>query len=208
MEGRRTQSERRAESRKRLIEAAIEVLGTSGYAKATLAEIGKAAGLSRGLVTHHFGSKEACMQAVITAIRQDVAGEMARVGAAKRGLGALDLLVDLYFTAVKLHSAGARAMYVVLTEAFTASPGLQAAVAESNEIVRGLIAGWIREGIEDGDVPADSDVKTHAVLVEAMLRGVSLQWLADPSRVDLQAVGGAAKRAVRAQLSAGATSPV
>lgn len=61
MTERRTQAQRRAESRVRLIQAAIRLLGSHGYAGTSLVEIGKAAGLSRGLVSHHFGSrKRAC----------------------------------------------------------------------------------------------------------------------------------------------------
>ena len=44
--------------RNQLIEATIEALATRGYARTTLTEVAKIAGLSHGLVNFHFQTKE------------------------------------------------------------------------------------------------------------------------------------------------------
>jgi AcrR family transcriptional regulator len=199
---RRTQAERRAESRLRLIEAAIKLLGSHGYAGTSLVEIGKAAGLSRGLVSHHFGSKEACMQAVVATIRERAAAQLNAVDA--RGLAALDRLFEVYFGGVRRHDANARAMYVILVEGLTSTPGLRSAVAKTNAITRGHIAEMVRDArAEHDDVGGDSEVEATAVLIEGILRGVALQYLADPDVVDLDRTVQLAKVMVRALLLAG-----
>jgi TetR/AcrR family transcriptional repressor of bet genes len=48
----------RAARRGQLIEATIEMLAQKGYARMTLGEVARAAGLSHGLVNFHFESKE------------------------------------------------------------------------------------------------------------------------------------------------------
>ncbi len=48
----------RAARRGQLIEATIEVLAQKGYARMTLGEVARAAGLSHGLVNFHFSTKE------------------------------------------------------------------------------------------------------------------------------------------------------
>jgi AcrR family transcriptional regulator len=48
----------RAARRGQLIEATIEVLAQKGYARMTLGDVARAAGLSHGLVNFHFESKE------------------------------------------------------------------------------------------------------------------------------------------------------
>ena len=48
----------RAARRGQLIEATIEVLALKGYARMTLGDVAKAAGLSHGLVNFHFDTKE------------------------------------------------------------------------------------------------------------------------------------------------------
>ncbi|MBU4611688.1 TetR/AcrR family transcriptional regulator [Achromobacter sp. GG226] len=54
---RRTQEERRRETREKLLAAAIDVLMRSGYNRLTLKEVASAAGLSNGALMHHFTTK-------------------------------------------------------------------------------------------------------------------------------------------------------
>jgi AcrR family transcriptional regulator len=54
---RRTQAERRAASRRRLLDAAVECLAELGYARTTLPEVLRRAGLSNGAMWMHFPSK-------------------------------------------------------------------------------------------------------------------------------------------------------
>jgi AcrR family transcriptional regulator len=55
---RRTQEERAAETRHRLLDATITLLLERGYFRITTADIASVAGVSRGALTHHFASKE------------------------------------------------------------------------------------------------------------------------------------------------------
>lgn len=55
---RRTQEERTAETRLRLLEATITLLLERGYSRLTTTDIASVAGVSRGALTHHFASKE------------------------------------------------------------------------------------------------------------------------------------------------------
>jgi AcrR family transcriptional regulator len=55
---RRTQEERSATTRKRLLEATIDLLIERGYAQLTTADIAKRAGVSNGARVHHFPTKE------------------------------------------------------------------------------------------------------------------------------------------------------
>jgi AcrR family transcriptional regulator len=198
---RRTQAERRAESRERLIKAAIRLLATRGYAHTSLVEIGREAGLSRGLVSHHFGSKEACMRAVVEHIRKDVGRRATKLGIG--GPDAVDRLLDVYFNGVRSHEPNARAMYVILIEGLTSTPGLRPAVAETNEISRSFIADLIAELVEPHeDAGPRTEIESIAVLVEAILRGVALQWLADPDNVDMDAAAVTAKAMIHGAVSA------
>lgn len=61
----RTQAERRAETRRALLDAAIEILMNAGLAKCSLGVVAKQAGLTTGAVQHHFKTKTALILAVI-----------------------------------------------------------------------------------------------------------------------------------------------
>ena len=62
---RRTQEERSASTKGRLLDATIDCLFDLGYAKTTTTEIAKRAGLSRGAQLHHFPTK---VELVTTAV--------------------------------------------------------------------------------------------------------------------------------------------
>jgi AcrR family transcriptional regulator len=55
--GRRSNEERSAETRARLLDATIDCLATLGYARTTTTEIADRAGVSRGAQLHHYPTK-------------------------------------------------------------------------------------------------------------------------------------------------------
>lgn len=62
---RRTQEERSAETRTRLLEATIESLGEVGYASTTTTGVCERAGVSRGAQVHHFPRKQDLVVAAV-----------------------------------------------------------------------------------------------------------------------------------------------
>ena len=70
-ERRRTQAERRTESERGLVQAAIAVVSEEGVSAATFEAIGRRGGYSRGLVGQRFGSKLGLIDAVIAYLHDD-----------------------------------------------------------------------------------------------------------------------------------------
>ncbi len=56
---------RSARRRRRILDAAGQAFAESGFAKTTVEEIARAAGVSKGLVYHHFAGKEEILEAVL-----------------------------------------------------------------------------------------------------------------------------------------------
>lgn len=63
---RRTQAQRTAETRQALIHAAVKVIYELGYGGATTAAIADEAAVSRGSITHQFGTRAALMAEVLS----------------------------------------------------------------------------------------------------------------------------------------------
>ena len=61
----------RAARRQQLIEATIEVLAELGYARTTLSDVARKAGLSHGLVNFHFQSKELLLEETLGALSDE-----------------------------------------------------------------------------------------------------------------------------------------
>ncbi|MDT5109747.1 MAG: hypothetical protein QOE04_3923 [Mycobacterium sp.] len=82
-EPRRTQAERTAATRARLLEAGRALFATDGYAAVSTQAIVDAAGVTRGALYHQFGDKAGLFDAVYEEVERDVvAAIMTRIAAA------------------------------------------------------------------------------------------------------------------------------
>ncbi len=68
---RRPQAERSADTRNRLVQAAITCLFRSGYSATTVSVVAAEAGVSRGAMTHQFPAKTDLMLAVVQAVFEE-----------------------------------------------------------------------------------------------------------------------------------------
>jgi AcrR family transcriptional regulator len=62
---RRTQAERRNETRSRILEAVVECIDEIGFQRTTAAEISRRSGVTWGAVQHHYGGKDGILAAVL-----------------------------------------------------------------------------------------------------------------------------------------------
>lgn len=88
---RRTQEERTAQTRRALVEAAIEAIHEHSYAGTNTQTIAQRAGVSRGAMLHHFGTRAALMAEVV---RHVFESEMAEYEETRLATGLGDRLED------------------------------------------------------------------------------------------------------------------
>jgi len=74
---RRSQAERRAESRQSVLEAAITLFGQRGYADTSLEDIAEKCGLTIRPIYHYFGNKKALFAAVNESMEQRIVDSIA-----------------------------------------------------------------------------------------------------------------------------------
>lgn len=92
---RRTQRERRADSRTLILDAAVESLVRNGYADTTTVTIQVLAGVSRGRLLHHFPSRDALLVAAAEHLAIERIDEMERWFTDERTVGdRIDVAVD------------------------------------------------------------------------------------------------------------------
>lgn len=200
---RRTQAERTATANRRMIRAAIQLIGRQGYTKTTLAQVGKEAGYSGGLVSHHFGSKEGLLRELVGRITARFYDDQIRPAiAGKTGLEALLATVDTYLNELVVRQDRMRAIYVLMGEALGPVAEINAVFAELNRGFRMSTRELIQEGIDRGEIRSDLDPDAEAAVAVGMLRGVALQWMTDPGCFDLETMGASLKDAIRRHLAA------
>ncbi|TMB20546.1 MAG: TetR/AcrR family transcriptional regulator [Deltaproteobacteria bacterium] len=199
---RRTQAERSALSEKLMLRAAVKLIARQGYSRTTLAEIGKVAGYSGGLVSHRFGSKQDLLRALVERMTTRFAhDQMIPAIEGRAGLDALCEMGDTYLRELAAREERLRALYVLMGEALGPVPELRSVFAELNESIRSAAGGCIRRGIEEGRIRADVDPGAGAAMFLALLRGVAMQWLVDPGAVDLAALRESVKETIRRSLA-------
>ena len=177
---RRTQQERRAQAEAALLDAAAELVVQHGVRSLTLARVGEEAGYSRGIVTHHFGSKQALLERLARATQTGFVPGLADL---PPGLDRLLRLIDGYIGALGDVGMMNRAFLLLWAEAATASE-LAPIFRERDEAFRSDLRSDVTAGITDGDVRPDVEPGDVAIAVVGQLRGIGLQRLLDPHTVD------------------------
>lgn len=183
----RTQEQRRIEAERRLVRAAAELVGEIGPGKVTLAKVGERAGYSRGLATHHFGSKGALMQRLVDAVTSQFRDAIAEESQSDSPIDQLRQLVDFYFRVVSDLQPVNRARLVLWADAVAgSSEDVRPRMVSADREFREEIEKRIELAVSAGDVPSSVDPNGLATVIIGMLRGVALQRVLD-DQVDLLA---------------------
>lgn len=185
----KSQREEQAQAaRGALIEAASVLFSERGYHDSSVAEIGAHAGVSRGLVNHHFGSKENLLAAVIDAhITEWEQGIVAPAISGKRGLTALKAIIYAHLELAKTRPQHMLLLYRLLGEASDPRNTIDQEFAALHRRWRELGRHWWDEGVADGEIDPAVDQDANASLIIGAVRGITFDWLTAPGSFDLDA---------------------
>lgn len=165
--------------REQIVAAAIEVFGEFGFAGGSIRTIAERVGVSHATLLQHFGSKEGLLMAVLEEWdRRTVEARLA-------GASGLD-----YFRRLP-EVMGAHLAQRGLLELFTTiAAEASSPTHPAHEFIQrrytsnlATLAMQLQQAVNAGEVtplsPAEIDVEAR--LVTAVLDGIGLQWLLDPS---------------------------
>jgi len=168
-----------------MLEAAVQLVTRHGCEKTTLRMIGRAAGYSRGLVSHRYGSKAGLFRAVMEWISERWRRELDPAVAGRSGVDALCAFVDAHGRFAYEWPAGVRALFVMWFQAINPESELREVMLEEQARVRAQVAAWIGAGVAAGSVRSDAPVDLQAMQFCGTLYGITYQWLLDPERLHL-----------------------
>jgi AcrR family transcriptional regulator len=176
----RTQAERTALAHSSMIEAAIELLNTVGIQGTTMVAIGERAGYSRGLATHHFGSKSGLFRMVLKRVSAAWNAELSRQLDGKTGLSAITTAIDSHLAHALQHPEYIRAQNILWGAAMDPSSEFKPNVAEFMRIQRESVAEWIKGGQALGEIHEYIKPRRVAEQYYGGLIGINSQWLVSP----------------------------
>lgn len=158
MTGRREESAR--ESRRRLLRAATELVAEAGPRAASVQAVADRAGISRGSVAWHFGSKDGLIVEVIELAFRTAEEEYGR-RLPHSGPLSFDALVDAHLAVVDAPCG--RVFATVLPEVLGDEGPLRDAYIEGYERTRQVWIGYLERIIQD--TPGLPDAKSLASIV-------------------------------------------
>lgn len=190
---------RPATRRKRteILDAAMEVFGSKGYTNGTLADIAEQVGMTHAGVLHHFGSKQKLLMEVVAHRDETDVADLAE----QHMPGGAELFLHLVQTAfANARRAGIVQVYTVISaESVTEKHPARDYFEERYRVLRGEIDDAFRELCAQEGVDRPDSVDDASASILAVMDGLQLQWLLDPSGVDL---GRASEFAIRAIVDA------
>ncbi|MFJ6158604.1 TetR/AcrR family transcriptional regulator [Pseudarthrobacter sp. NPDC092184] len=170
--------------RQEILAAAFEVFSTSGYRAGSLKDVADKVGLSQAGLLHHFPSKEALLEALLT-LRDEESAERLGTSEAK-GMDLLRGLVEL--TRYNTTIPGLVSLYCVLSaEATDPDHPAHEYFLRRYTWVREIIAEAFEEVGRQGRLrPGVVPLAATRQLV-ALMDGLQVQWLLDKESVDMPA---------------------
>ena len=193
-------AERRDEAERRLLVAAAEIIAERGVEGMTLADVGVAAGYSRGLPAHYYGNKNGLLEAVAGYIADGFANRLDQGGRFKPGLPTLLGAVENYLTASPRTRKNTVTLQSLIAESLT-EPALRSSVSHVNDRSLDRLAAMIRTGIEQGEIRADVDPERQAIIILGALRALVAMWLIDSRDVNLETIRKAFSACVKRALT-------
>jgi AcrR family transcriptional regulator len=193
----RTQEERSAAMRERLLDATIDCLVEYGYAGTTTTRVAERAGVTRGAQVHHFPTKADLVTAAVRHLasrRAELAfARMDRLPASTDPIGdTLDLLWEI-------HQGPIFAASTELLMAARTDPELRAQVSEVEPQISDMVVEFGRRMF--GDQAGTTQFRHYSYTVMDTVRGLLIGNWAFPDDEHLEARWQRAKACLRAMAS-------
>jgi TetR/AcrR family transcriptional repressor of bet genes len=159
-------------ARERILEAAIEVLKSDGYAGLTIAKVAARAGESKPLVAYHYGSKQGLVQAAGRSIAEMITDGVLDAVDAATTVEAVIRGVDTGVERVLDRDERVARLYFDLAAVSVVEPEVRRTIAEVNEQWRQVLVRLLTEA-SDGLPAARARVLT--VMVISGMQGMTLE---------------------------------
>lgn len=165
----------RMSTREKILETAVRLFSTQGYATTSLSQVAKEAAVSKALIFWHFDDKETLFRTVVQRALEpyfiNVLDDLAGLSEPDQ----IARLVEEYFDFVSENQATVRFLLGLVVRE---EQGPDDVVTQMNELAgvyRKLLAEIIAAGQQAGVIRAEVDPATEAALLMSALHGIVLQ---------------------------------
>jgi len=180
------QQQRSALSTRRLLDACAALIAERGFERTTLADIGRRAGYSQGLVTRRFGSKANLMVVLVERMTARYGSDrIAETIGNRTGAAAVTHIVRQIREDARRSPESLRSFYALMYEGVKPVPALHDRLRDLNREFLDKLVEVLAAGLDAGTVRPGTDPVAAATMVASCLRGIAFFWLLDPEGFDI-----------------------
>lgn len=176
----------------------MTLIAERGLDRLTLADVGEAAGFSRGLPAHHFGSKLGLIRALSKETGRRLLRELFPKNTTETGLEAVIQTIHRFLLMQDLRSVRVYLEFQKKASSFNSK--YREAMVRFFSFAQAILEQHFREGQAQGNIRADLDPALQAELLLASLRGLILQQLLTDNAIDSARLAAAFERNTRRHL--------
>ncbi|MGE5620535.1 MAG: TetR/AcrR family transcriptional regulator [Sphingomonadaceae bacterium] len=171
------QAERRKSTRRRILEAAVQVFAERGYHDSSVDDIVRASGTSKGAVYFHFPNK----QGIFLALVEFLAGRLidgmdAAIASERGGIAKVEAALRTVLEAFATHRSLAR---ILLIEVVGLGRGMDPTLFALRARLTEAIKRHLDRAVADGSIPPQ-DTETAARVWLGAINEVVTRWLYEP----------------------------
>jgi TetR/AcrR family acrAB operon transcriptional repressor len=173
-----------AQTRTNILDAAMQVFASKGYAGTRLDDVAQAAGVTRGAITWHFSKKANLLKAALDTGMAEYGSRIEKI--LDSGLSPLDTirsLVKEMLSSLEADEAYRKSMEILLNRAeltMELQQGWDEYVKEIHSFRRTL-ERVIQKGIMTGEIRPETDPELIAITIVSVIIGIEQLWLMDRS---------------------------
>lgn len=169
--------------RQEILQAAMEIFGSKGYKSGPLTEIAEQVGMTHAGILHHFGSKNQLLLEVLS-YRDHTDVEGLEGQHIPDGIELFRHLVRTAFA--NAQRVGIVQAFVVLSaESVTDGHPAKQYFEERYRILRGQVSDAFEAVCAERGIDAPGTIAHASASILAVMDGLQVQWLLDPSDVQL-----------------------
>ncbi len=185
-QGKRTQAERTATSKKKILEEATRLFGEKGFKSTKLSEVADAVDMTEPGVLHHFQSKENLLLSVLEE-RDRIDSENYFHAINHHGFDLFKALKSLIEHNSKVPNIVQLFTILVAESIPSDQPGHDFFINRYQNI-RKICVDLLEKAKLQGEIRRDIPCEDLAIMMMALMDGLQIQWLLEPDQINMSRV--------------------
>jgi AcrR family transcriptional regulator len=179
-----------ADTRRRILEAGERMFARLGYVQASLDKVASEAGLTKGAVYWHFSSKQDLFLAILERHLQQqlrlLPTQIDHIWNANDPVAALTDWLQAQFSCLEKEDRSSMLFLEFVTS--SREPDIHAKLQSVHGKILDGVAVFMGEMQNKGLVRDSLDAQSISIMIDALMKGVVVEWLIDPKRCNVRTV--------------------